>query len=284
MHSPYWIDCQVAPPCMVWTLRTMSLTSDPGSYQINCCPYVPITWLLTNRRRVTSVALSPLNWTDVFVLCACLLRWELVNGLLNMVPEPGRHWELWEVGEDGKTLAALPVVGFCPVFGCAHVCSGGWACHWCCRFRRHVLPWGSLGWKRVAVLGCGEDHHRSVNAYWSARGFPIIGTFVWGRSLCRDSDTLRKPKKSSSTGRVALKYFNRINFFQFIIYVVVPGIILCTIDSDIKSLGANNLVWIGHLHFKLGCMKFCVCSEWTLLMVWWDMFTGGGSRIWGVSI
>ena len=69
MHSPYWIDCQVAPPCMVWTLRTMSLTSDPGSYQINCRPYVPITWLLTNRRRVTSVALSPLNWTDVFVLC-----------------------------------------------------------------------------------------------------------------------------------------------------------------------------------------------------------------------
>ena len=49
-------------------------------------------------------------------------------------------------------------------------------------FGRHVLPWGSLGWKRVAVLGCGEDHHRSVNAYWSARGFPIIGTFVWGRS------------------------------------------------------------------------------------------------------
>ena len=30
--------------------------------------------------------------------------------------------------------------------------------------------------------------------------------------LCRDSDTLRKPKKSSSTGRVALKYFNRIFF------------------------------------------------------------------------
>ena len=28
--------------------------------------------------------------------------------------------------------------------------------------------------------------------------------------LCRDSDTLRKPKKSSSTGQVALKYFNRI--------------------------------------------------------------------------
>ena len=115
MHSPYWIDCQVAPPCMVWTLRTMSLTSDPGSYQINCCPYVPITWLLTNRRCVTSVALSPLNWTDVFVLCACLLRWELVNGLLNMVLEPGRHGELWEVGKDGETLAALPVVGFCPV-------------------------------------------------------------------------------------------------------------------------------------------------------------------------
>ena len=174
MHSPYWIDCQVAPPCMVWTLRTMSLTSDPGSYQINCCPYVSITWLLTNRRRVTSVALSPLNWTDVFVVCACLLRWERVNGLLNMVPEPGRHGELWEVGEDGETLAALPVVGFGPVLGCAYVWTGGWACHWCCRFRRHVLPWGSLGWKRVAVLGCGEDHHRSVNAYWSARGFPIM--------------------------------------------------------------------------------------------------------------
>ena len=172
----------MAPPCMVWTLRTMSLTSDPGSYQINCCPYVSITWLLTNRRRVTSVALSPLNWTDVFVVCACLLRWERVNGLLNMVPEPGRHGELWEVGEDGETLAALPVVGFGPVLGCAHVWTGGWACHWCCRFRRHVLPWGSLGWKRVAVLGCGEAHHRSVNAYWSARGFPIIGTFVWGRS------------------------------------------------------------------------------------------------------
>ena len=30
--------------------------------------------------------------------------------------------------------------------------------------------------------------------------------------LCRDSDTLRKPKKSSSTGWVALKYFNRIYF------------------------------------------------------------------------
>ena len=30
--------------------------------------------------------------------------------------------------------------------------------------------------------------------------------------LCRDSDTLRKPKKSSSTGRVALKCFNRFFF------------------------------------------------------------------------
>ena len=95
MHSPYWIDCQVAPPCMVWTLRTMSLTSDPGSYQINCCPYVPITWLLTNRRRVTSVALSPLNWTDVFVLCACLLRWELVNGLLNTLHNEITKGQLW---------------------------------------------------------------------------------------------------------------------------------------------------------------------------------------------
>ena len=27
--------------------------------------------------------------------------------------------------------------------------------------------------------------------------------------MCRDSDTLRKHIKSSSTGRVALKYFNR---------------------------------------------------------------------------
>ena len=30
--------------------------------------------------------------------------------------------------------------------------------------------------------------------------------------LCRDSDTLRKPQKSSSTGQVALRYFNRIFF------------------------------------------------------------------------
>ena len=38
--------------------------------------------------------------------------------------------------------------------------------------------------------------------------------YAWGiyifRSLCRDSVTLRKPKKTSSTGRVALKYINRI--------------------------------------------------------------------------
>ena len=49
-------------------------------------------------------------------------------------------------------------------------------------------------------------------------------------SLCRDSDTLRRPKKSSSTGQVALRYFNRF-FFQFIIYVVVPNTILCTIGQ-----------------------------------------------------
>ena len=30
--------------------------------------------------------------------------------------------------------------------------------------------------------------------------------------LCRDSDTLRRPKKSSSTGQVALRYFNRFLF------------------------------------------------------------------------
>ena len=48
--------------------------------------------------------------------------------------------------------------------------------------------------------------------------------------LCRDSDTLRRPKKSSSTGQVALRYFNRF-FFQFIIYVVVPNTILCTIGQ-----------------------------------------------------
>ena len=63
--------------------------------------------------------------------------------------------------------------------------------------------------------------HRVKSLYFEQQYFPL---------LCRDSDTLRKPKKSSSTGRVALKYFNRF-FFQFIIYVVVPNTILCTIGQ-----------------------------------------------------
>ena len=72
-------------------------------------------------------------------------------------------------------------------FSCGEFLSNVWlvflTCRWaypCCQFRRHVLPWGSLGWKRIGVLCRGEDHCRSVCEHWSARGFPIIGTFVWG--------------------------------------------------------------------------------------------------------
>ena len=60
--------------------------------------------------------------------------------------------------------------------------------------------------------------------------FTLCKEFISPSSLCRDSDTLRRPKKSSSTGQVALRYFNRF-FFQFIIYVVVPNTILCTIGQ-----------------------------------------------------
>ena len=81
---------------MVWTLRTMSLTSDPGSYQINCCPYVSITWLLTNRRRVTSVALSPLNWTDLQMTASQGQPPFPRNQTLGLMKNAGKPWKLGE--------------------------------------------------------------------------------------------------------------------------------------------------------------------------------------------